>query len=448
MKLFRISLNNDRSTKIGQQIIYSFGFQTISIVISLIYIPLMLDYLTQEKYGVWLTLTSILGWFSFFDVGLGNGLRNKLAEAFSNSNLSLGRKYVSTTYAILICIFSLILFIFHFSNFYLNWNSILNIKTVANSELYLLTSIVFSFFLMRFVFALISVVYIANQKSSISHFVIAIGNLLSFLMVLALTYSSIKGNLILLGSFVSGIPVLVFVVVSIVSYTGKYKDVRPSIREVDFKLSKGLMQLGLKFFFLQICAIFVFSTSSFFIAQFYGPEEVVTYTIVFKYFQLPVMVFSIILSPIWSAVTDAYVKSDFLWLKKTIKQLNALSILFTVVVIIMSILSQWVFDLWVGDKVVFSWDLIIVMAIYTIFQIWVIPYSNFINGLGKVKLTMLLTVIGIILYLVLIYVFRDLFNNSTGVVWAIIGTYIIGAIIQPWQTNKILNGTAKGIWNK
>ena len=114
----------------------------------------------------------------------------------------------------------------------------------------------------------------------------------------------------------------------------------------------------------------------------------------------------------------------------------------------MSILSQWVFDLWVGDKVVFSWDLIIVMAIYTIFQIWVIPYSNFINGLGKVKLTMLLTVIGIILYLVLIYVFRDLFNNSTGVVSAIIGTYIIGAIIQPWQTNKILNGTAKGIWNK
>jgi hypothetical protein len=61
---------------------------------------------------------------------------------------------------------------------------------------------------------------------------------------------------------------------------------------------------------------------------------------------------------------------------------------------------------------------------------------------------MSLTFLGIAVYLLLIYLFSNLFTNSTGVVMAIIGTSLIGAIVQPWQTHKILNGTAKGIWNK
>lgn len=440
--------NNGRTAKAGKQIFYSFTLQSIGIIISLLYVPLLLNYLTQEQYGIWLTLTSILGWFSFFDIGLGNGLRNKLGEAFASGDLSLGRKYVSTIYTILICIFSSILFVFHICNFFLNWNSILNTRTIANSELYVLTSIVFSFFLIRFVVQLISVIYLADQKSSISHFVNTIGSLLSFILVLILTYSSIHGNLILLGSIVSGIPVLVFIVISIISFTGKYKAVRPSVKEIDFKLSKGLMNLGAKFFFLQICAIIIFSTSSFFIAQFYGPKEVVAYNIVFKYFQIPIMVFSIILSPVWSAVTDAHIKSDFVWLKKTIKQLNLLSVVFTFGVVLMLIFSQWIFKFWLGNKVIIPWNLSIVMAVYTTMQIWVAPYSNFINGLGKIKLTMSLTFLGIVVYLVLIYLFSNIFNNSTGVVMAIICTSLIGTIIQPWQIHKILNGTAKGIWNK
>ena len=447
--IINILKNNDSSAKAGKQIIYSFVLQSIGIITSLLYVPLLLNYLTHEKYGIWLTLTSILGWFSFFDIGLGNGLRNKLGESFASDDLSLGRKYVSTTYAIVICIFSAILFLFHISNSFINWNSILNTQTIANSELYILTSIVFSFFLIRFVVQLISVVYLADQKSSISHFVVTLGSLLSFILVLILTYSSIQGNLVLLGSIISGIPVLVFGVISAVSFRGKYKAIKPTIKEIDFKLSKGLMNLGVKFFFMQICfIIIVFSTSSFFIAQFYGPKEVVAYNIVFKYFQIPMMVFSIILSPVWSAVTDAHIKSDFLWLSKTIKQLNLLSILFTLGVILMVFFSQWIFKLWLGDKVIIPWNLCIVMAIYTIMQIWIAPYYLFLNGLGKIKLTMSLTVLSIILYLILIYLFSTLFTNSTGVVMAIIGTTLIGAVVQPWQIHKILNGTAKGIWNK
>jgi O-antigen/teichoic acid export membrane protein len=295
---------------------------------------------------------------------------------------------------------------------------------------------------------LISVVYFADQKPSINNVITTSGNLLSFILVLALTHSSIKGNLILLGSIISAIPVLLFIVATIIAFKGRFKLIKPSFKEIDFNLSKGLMNLGFKFFFLQIAAIITFSTSSFFIAQFYGPSEVVAFNIAFKYFQMPVMVFSIIMSPIWSAVTDAYSKSDFVWLNKTLKRLNILSILFSVGIILMVLLSDWIFKIWIGDEVKIPQSLTVALAFYTIMQIVIAPYSNFINGFGKLKFTMNLTAIGVSLYFILIYFFGRIFTNSTGIVLAIIIPYFIGGIIQPMQTYRILKGTATGIWNK
>ena len=439
---------NTRGAKAKRQIGYSFFIQGISVLIGLLYVPLLLDYLTQEKYGIWITLTSILGWFSFFDIGLGNGLRNKLTEALAKGDLGLGRKYISTTYALLICIFSVVLVVFHLSNFFLNWNSILNTKTIENSELYILTSIVFTFFIIRFIVQLISVVYLADQKPAATNMMTTAGNLLSFLIVLVLTKVTLKGDLILLGTIISAIPVMLFIVVSIISFNTRYKPLKPSIHEIDFKLSNGLINLGTKFFFVQVAFIIVFSTSNVFVAQFYGPVEVAVFNIAFKYFQIPVMVFSIIMSPIWSAVTDAYAKSDYAWLKKTLIQLNVLSLFFSLGIILMILISNWAYKIWVGEEIIIPFSLSVSLGVYSIMQIAISPYSSFINGIGKLKLTASLTGLGITVYLFLIYVFGNLFNNSTGVVMAIICTHIIGAIIQPVQTYKLLNRTAIGIWNK
>ena len=439
---------NTRSARAKRQIVYSFFIQGISVLIGLLYVPLLLDYLTQEKYGIWITLTSILGWFSFFDIGLGNGLRNKLTEALAVNNKKLGKKYISTTYALLICIFSVVLVIFHISNFFLNWNSILNTKTIDNNELYILTSIVFSFFIIRFIVQLISVIYLADQKPSATKMMTTSANLLSFLIVLLLTRITLSGNLVLLGTIISAIPVLLFIAVSFVSFNTRFKELKPSLQAVDFKLSKGLLNLGAKFFFLQIAYIVVFSTSNIFITQFYGPAEVAVFNIAFKYFQIPVMVFSIVMSPMWSAVTDAYAKADYGWLKRILKKLNILSLLFISGVILMVIISNWVYKIWVGDEIKVPFSLSLTLGLYSIMQIIVAPYSNFINGLGKLRLTLNLTFLGTAVYLTLVYLFGNLFNNSTGIVLAINCAQLIGTIIQPIQTYKVLNNKAKGIWNK
>ena len=92
---------HERTLKAKKNIAASFLIKGLNIGIGLILVPLTINYLNPTKYGIWITLSSVIGWFSFFDIGLGNGLRNRFAEALANKDHNLARTYVSTTYAVL-----------------------------------------------------------------------------------------------------------------------------------------------------------------------------------------------------------------------------------------------------------------------------------------------------------------------------------------------------------
>ena len=108
--------DNTRTKLAIKNIIGSLFVKGGSILISLLIVPLTINYVSTEKYGIWLTLSSIIAWFSFFDIGLGNGLKNKLAHAIANEDHNLAKIYISTTYAILailVAIFILVFFVFN-----------------------------------------------------------------------------------------------------------------------------------------------------------------------------------------------------------------------------------------------------------------------------------------------------------------------------------------------
>ena len=71
---------HERSIKAKKNIGLSFLIKGASIAISLILVPLTINYINPYRYGIWLTLSSVVSWFSFFDIGLTNGLRNKLVR--------------------------------------------------------------------------------------------------------------------------------------------------------------------------------------------------------------------------------------------------------------------------------------------------------------------------------------------------------------------------------
>jgi len=439
---------HERSVKAKRQILYSFGLKGISIVIGLFLVPLLLDYLDAERYGIWLTLSSLLGWFSFFDIGLGNGLRNKFTEAISKGDHELARVYVSTTYAILTIIFIFVLFVFYVINPYINWDSILNTQLVPAKELSILVLIVFTFFILRFIIKIIGIILMADQRPAENNALDPLSNILILITIIILLKTTRSSSLIVLGGILSGIPVIVLIAVTIILFKGRYQQYKPSLKYVSLGHTKELMSLGRRFFIMQISFMFLFMSSNIIITQILGPQEVTVYNIAFKYISIPIMIFSIVMSPIWSAVTDAYAKEDILWLKHTLKRLNFISILFVAVIVVMVLISEPVYNLWIEDRVEVPFILSAIMGLYAVINVVLSPFTQYINGFGKLKLSNAIVITQIIIFIPISVFFT---KTSLGVAGPMLSSCLINAVgffFQPTQTYMILNKKAFGIWNK
>ena len=96
---------NQRSVAVKKNIIGSLAIKGCSIIISLLLVPMTLGYVSSELYGIWLTLSSIMIWLNFFDIGFTLGLKNKLTEAIAINDWKRGKALVSTTYFMMVVIF-------------------------------------------------------------------------------------------------------------------------------------------------------------------------------------------------------------------------------------------------------------------------------------------------------------------------------------------------------
>jgi O-antigen/teichoic acid export membrane protein len=441
-----VTKGHERSVKAKKNILASFVIKGLGIAISLVLVPLTINYINPSRYGIWLTLSSIVGWFSFFDIGFGNGLRNKLAEAKAKGEEELAKIYVSTTYAILSIIIGIVLVLFLCINPFVNWAKVLNTTPDMAGELSILVIIVFVFFCLRFVFQLINTVLSANQEPAKAAFFDFLGSLLSLLIIFVLTKTT-SGNLILLGATFSLTPVLVLFVSSFWFYKRAYKRFAPALKFVKFKYARNLMSLGIKFFVIQIAALVLFNTSNIIVTQLFGPAEVTTFNVSFKLFSVITMIFSIIALPLWSAFTDAYARNEFSWIKTTLSKMTKVWILLIILTIITLVSSPWIYKMWVGNSVSVPFALSAAMSSYVIVYVWQTIHVFFLNGIGKIRLQLYLVIFsGLINIPLAIFLGKKIGLVGITLTSTLLFTFM--GIIFSIQTKKILNKTAVNIWNK
>lgn len=437
-----------RSVEAKRQIVMSFGIKGVSILINLAYVPLLIDYLGKEEYGIWLTLTSIVTWFTFFDIGLGNGLRNSFSHAIAKGNHKLARTYVSTTYAILSIIFGIVLVLLYIIAPFINWALVFNTSTVSSGALLNVSLIVFSFFFIRFVVQLIGVILLADQKPAINNSFNVLSNIICIAIIYILKQTT-EGSLPVLGLVLSGVPVFVLAIASILFYSNRYRQYAPSLNYVDFKESRTLLSLGVKFFILQISGIVMYSATNLLITQFSAPGDVAVYNVSYKMFSIFTMVYGIILTPMWSATTEAFALNDFKWIRNVINKMQKLGIVLVFFILIALFLSNKIYYLWVGERIIVPFNVSLLVAISSIMYVMTGVFVSFQNGIGKIKLTLYWVILQTLFYLPISYVISVYFNfGFIGILIASIICELPVKYIQIAQYFKIINSKAVGIWNQ
>ena len=286
----------------------------------------------------------------------------------------------------------------------------------------------------------------AASKSAIENLLIMLAQFLSLIIIASFSFFS-KGTLWLVAFVYSISPVIVYLCAYPFVFRGKYKIILPSIkyfRKSDLKL---IMSLGMQFFVLQISALVIFSTSNLIISNKFGPQIVTDYNIAFRYFNVIPLLFTIVLTPIWSATTDAYRKGDKEWILMSLKKIRLLLFITFFLLLIMVFISTFVYKVWVGDDINIPLKLSVIIAIYIFVLVCSLSYSSFINGIGKLRVQMINIFICSIFYLPVTFF---LANNIGiyGVVLSLILVNLSGLLLNIIQFNYLLNDKAKGIWNK
>lgn len=436
-----------RSAMVIKNIAISMSVKVANIISSLLILPLTINYVNPTQYGIWLSLSTIIGWVNFFDLGLGKGFQNKFAESKALGNLQLCRQYLSTTYfsitMIVIAVYVGILFI----NTHVDWTSVLKVDSSYRIELQKVFAIVCGFMCLNMIVNIFGSLLVADQKQGYASVIQGIGQYLSLLIIFILTKVS-TGSLMNLAIYFSGVPCITMFFASIIMFGfSKYRQYAPKLTNIKPQLIKDILSLGAQFFIIYICLILIFQLVNIVLSREIGAVSVTEYNVANRYFNILYMIVNIVVTPFWAAFTDAYAQKDARWMKNCIKKLERLWLLTLVGGLLMLLVSPFLYKIWIGDNVDVPFALSISVLILTLTRTLGSIYMFLINGIGTIRIQLITYIcFAIIAWPSLVYPCRWI--GVCGIVIIPTIVYVVQILLAKVQLGKLLNGSAKGVWSK
>lgn len=444
MKLF--NENDIRSNKIYKNVAFSFLLKFIATIILFAMVPLTLTCLGSYQNGVWLTISSLLIWIDQMDIGLGNGLRNKLSISIAHQDLEEARKMVSSCMAMLTCIIiplaMLLLLLIQITDIYAFFNvepdRIPTLRTALQAAVI--------FVCMTFIFKLIGNVYMGMQAPSISNLIIVIGQGLALFSTWILLKT---GNATFLHVVIvnTAAPLLIYMIAYPITFYKVFPTLRPSLSLLNLRSALSLGNLGVRFFWLQIAGVIQMMTANILISNLFSPEIVTPYQIAYRYFSLVLAAFTVICMPFWNATTDAYERDDIQWIRKADKRMGYVVMILGLCLVLMVAISPFIYNLWIGNKCEVPFGITLMVAIYTFIIIASSRYSYFLNGIGALRLQMYMTVT-VLFFIPLAWLASHLTHDINYFLAVMCLCIAPSWIVNKIQFNKIINGKATGLWKK
>lgn len=442
----KLTSGEGRTLAVKKNIIYSILIKVLSIVVSFMLVPMTIGYVSSELYGVWLTLSSILTWLTFLDLGFSQGMKNKLTEAIANDDWERGKKLVSTTYFLMILIFVPVCVIIQFLIPIVDWCKLLNISTIYQDDIIKTLHVLMAFCCLQMVVNVVVSIIAAFQRVALSNSFGVIGNVISLGIIFALT-KLCPPSLLYLCFSLAAMPIVVTIIASIILFSGSMKRVAPSIRSIEMPLTKDLFTLGYKFFIINIQAVVLYQATNVIISNVSSPLWVTSYNIAYKYLSIAMMLFTIATQPLWPAFADAYARGDNQWMNNAKNKMTKFYYICALGCVIMATIAPWVYKIWVGKGADVPYMMTWIVTIYILVYCWGNFNGILLVGMSKIKLNTIIVTIGMFLHIPLAYGLSTLIG-AYGVIVSMISINLFYGIVYRIQLNKILNGTALGIWNE
>lgn len=417
-------------------------FKGMSIIISYLYVPVLLFYLGEVKYGVWTTILNILSWINYFDIGIGNGLRNKLTESLVGDDTAGNvSKYVSSAYIMLGSVILIVTIVASILCIFVDWNVVFGVKNF-DEDLKIIMQLSIVFVAINFLLSMCKSILYALQKNSFVNLMDVCQQFIMLLCVMVVT--KIETKSVLLVAVLYGLSNFIVVFVCNIKLCMDNNNFIPKVKCFSKKEAMETTSLGIMFFLVQISALILFTTDNLLISHFIGPAEVTSYSMVQKLFSIGTAVFAVLVAPYWSKTAGSKAQGDYNDIKTSIKKMYLLLCVGIIAVIVLNFIFQPVSDFWLKQKLDYPPGLIQLMSIYAIVYMWNCIYSQIANGLSLMNVVVPVAIIQGIINIPLSLLF--LLHFQMGVVGVLLGTVlstIVAAVIVPIYVHIEINKRIK-----
>jgi len=390
--------NHTRGSERIRRAVLTGGAATLARVVqigsSLITVPLTLKYLGNERFGLWMTISSVLAMASFADFGVGNGVLNTVAKAFGKDDMEGVRKAVSSGFAVLNTIAALLLLSFFSIYRFVNWADFFRVYSPqARAEAGPALAVFAACFALNISMDVVQRVQLGLQQGYRYGLWQLCGSTVGFIGVLGGIWLHV--GLPVLVVALAGAPIFATALNAIHFFGFARPDLRPARKLISQDAISQITRLGGLFFVLQVVSAISFSADNFIIARILGAVNVPEYSIPQRMFSIINLMASMLLSPLWPAYGEAIARGHMAWVRKTL--IRSLLIVLTVggsIAGILLIMAPRFIYWWVGNRIHPPFMLLLGLAIWITMDCCAGAIVTFFNGASAIKLQVITAVVG------------------------------------------------------
>jgi O-antigen/teichoic acid export membrane protein len=438
--------NSTDSHKVYKNLGGSLIVKVFSMVAGLLTVPIYNTFFgTDELYGVWVVLISILSWSLMLDFGFGSGLRVRLADALDIGDKQEQRKIIASTYVGTTTASTILFLLSLLVVWVVDFNSLLNVNTNILSSLDLKICMTILSFGMCLQFTLKNAVYIlfAQKKATVGSLVTFLSSF-AVLLVFIFFKDVFTSELFIFAAIIYAIAINTPLLITnfLVFASPIFKDNTPKISDFSCETCKSVMSFGIWFFIIQIGFVALAETNSLFISWIYDPASVADYTKYTKFFTAIIALMgAVVQQPIWSAISSASLKKEFSSIKKYEKITLGISIVLLFLCIICGLFLQFIFNIWLGSNTIeVNYLYVLFLLFYSACFLISDAFIIIANGLKMLKQQALILLVSAIIKITIVMLLKygiiPVQNLGWGVLLIVDGVCFLSfAIVLPISIN-------------
>jgi len=320
----------------------------VNMLVLLISVPLTVRYLGQERYGLWMTITSTLSVLSFADLGVGNGVGNAVAFAMGRSDYGAVKRSLASGLLILLAVAVILSVVLVVAFPHVPWPKLYNITSkLATSEAGPASLVLAACFLCSMPLGVVQRAQVGLQEGARYSVWLGAGSLLSLVGLVAATrlHVGLPG----LVMAVAGVPVILQAV-NFLHYFGFVKpELRPLYSDVDYRIAASLLRVGVGFFVLQLAYVVTTSGDFLIASHILGVASVTQLSIAQRGFFVGPMLAAMLTGPLWAAYGEAMTRGDKRWIAVTLRRsVVTSSVVSAGISATLLAFSEPIFHRWVG----------------------------------------------------------------------------------------------------